>query len=151
MTCRCNVCLPDTKKKLAKAYLRDAGFYSYDAAADDEKPVMRWIGREVLRFLHEADVHVPFLLRIASVLHEVLGELYVNERTGAAEMELEEDDELDVTEEELAAEADEVPQMMEHAGMWENFLAYVEAAERTVDTIFRTTTPTAARSELSSS
>eukprot|EP00965_Chrysotila_dentata_P148683 4909792-Pleurochrysis_carterae.AAC.1 len=38
--------LPDTKKKLVKAYLRDSGFYSYDAAADDENPVMRWIGRE---------------------------------------------------------------------------------------------------------
>eukprot|EP00965_Chrysotila_dentata_P235441 6200755-Pleurochrysis_carterae.AAC.1 len=50
--------LPDTKKKLVKAYLRDAGFYSYDAAADDENPVMRWIGREVKRFLREADVHL---------------------------------------------------------------------------------------------
>eukprot|EP00965_Chrysotila_dentata_P024439 809129-Pleurochrysis_carterae.AAC.1 len=45
-------------------------------------------------------------------------------------MDLEEDDELAVTEEELAAEAEAVPQMMEHAGMWDNFLSYVEAAER---------------------
>jgi len=59
--------LPDSKKKLVKAYLRNAGFYSYDAAAaDEENPVMRWIGREVKRFLAEADVHVPFLLRVAA-------------------------------------------------------------------------------------
>eukprot|EP00965_Chrysotila_dentata_P075768 2503442-Pleurochrysis_carterae.AAC.1 len=38
--------LPDKKKKLVKAYLREAGFCLYDAAADDENPVMRWIGRE---------------------------------------------------------------------------------------------------------
>eukprot|EP00965_Chrysotila_dentata_P102452 3382062-Pleurochrysis_carterae.AAC.1 len=65
--------------------------------------------------LREADVHLPFLLRIASVPDEVLGNLVVNGKTSAAKMELEEDDELGVTEEELAAEAEAVPQMMKHA------------------------------------
>eukprot|EP00965_Chrysotila_dentata_P069291 2289936-Pleurochrysis_carterae.AAC.1 len=45
-------------------------------------------------------------------------------------MELDEDDELAVTEDEFAQECTEVPQMMEHAGMWDHFLAYVEAAEK---------------------
>ena len=66
----------DGKKKLVKAYLKKAGFYSYDAAADDkaESPVIRWIGREVKRFLAEAHEHLPFLLRIAACPPEVLDE-----------------------------------------------------------------------------
>eukprot|EP00965_Chrysotila_dentata_P155066 5123699-Pleurochrysis_carterae.AAC.1 len=67
---------------------------------------MRWIGREVKRFLREADVHLPFLLRVASVPDDVLGDLSVNQKTGAAENNLEEDDELGVTDKELAAEAE---------------------------------------------
>lgn len=47
--------LPDSKKKLVSRYLKEAGFYSYDAASDTDHPVARWIGREVKRFLHEAD------------------------------------------------------------------------------------------------
>ena len=59
-----------------KAYLRNAGFYSYDAAAaDEENPVMRWIGREVKRFLAEADVHVPFLLRVAAAPPDIMGDM----------------------------------------------------------------------------
>eukprot|EP00965_Chrysotila_dentata_P050343 1667747-Pleurochrysis_carterae.AAC.1 len=65
----------DAKKKLVKLYLRENGFYSYDAAADDENPVMRWIGREVKRFLREATVHLPFLLRVAAVPDSVFGNL----------------------------------------------------------------------------
>eukprot|EP00965_Chrysotila_dentata_P057609 1910602-Pleurochrysis_carterae.AAC.1 len=41
-----------------------------------------------------------------------------------------EDDELEPTAEELAQEEREEPQMVEHAGMWDHFLDYVEAAER---------------------
>eukprot|EP00965_Chrysotila_dentata_P120189 3974862-Pleurochrysis_carterae.AAC.1 len=37
---------PAKKLQLIKAYLKKAGFYSYDAAAEDENPVARWIGRE---------------------------------------------------------------------------------------------------------
>ena len=31
-----------------------------------DDPVKRWIGREVKRFLHEADQHLPFLLTLSS-------------------------------------------------------------------------------------
>lgn len=47
-------------------YLRDAGFYSYDANGYTDDPVQRWIGREVKRFLHETDHHLPFLLDLAA-------------------------------------------------------------------------------------
>ena len=57
----------DSKKKLVRNYLKSCGFYSYDAAAaEEENPVMRWIGREVKRFLAEAHIHVPFLLRVVA-------------------------------------------------------------------------------------
>ena len=57
-------------------YLRVSGFYSYDAAAaDEENPVMRWIGREVKRFLAEADIHLPFLLRVAAAPAEMDAEM----------------------------------------------------------------------------
>ena len=45
--------LPESKKKLVRDYLKEAGFYSYDAADDSDDPVKRWIGREVKRFLHD--------------------------------------------------------------------------------------------------
>eukprot|EP00966_Prymnesium_polylepis_P151013 3488607-Prymnesium_polylepis.1 len=54
--------LPNSSKKMISNYLKAAGFYSYDAASENEDPTAHWIGREVKRFLHEADRHVPFLL-----------------------------------------------------------------------------------------
>ena len=64
--------LQPKKKKIVKEYLRLAGFYSYDAAAaEEESPVMRWIGREVTKFLEAADLHLPFLLRVAAAPAEV--------------------------------------------------------------------------------
>jgi len=39
--------LPTLKKQHVRSYLREAGFYSYDATSDDEDPVKWWIGREV--------------------------------------------------------------------------------------------------------
>jgi len=66
--------LPDSKKKIVREYLKGAGYYSYDAAEDTEDPVKRWIGREIKRFLHEADEHLPFLLRLASTEEEVADE-----------------------------------------------------------------------------
>ena len=63
---------PDTvKRTVIKDYISEAGFYSYDAAADDEDPCKRWIGREVKRFLAEAHKHVPFLLNVAHAPVEV--------------------------------------------------------------------------------
>ena len=64
-------CCPDKNKVIARDYLKKAGFYSYDAAADDEDPVKRWIGREVKRFLQEAHIHLPFLLQLAAAPPEV--------------------------------------------------------------------------------
>ena len=121
--------LQPKKKKLVKEYLRLAGFYSYDAAAaEEESPVMRWIGREVKRFLQTADLHLPFLLRIASCPAELTDEI-------AEELEIdddgnigldEDDEELQPTEEELAAEEELLPDMMQCAEYWDNFLALVE-------------------------
>ena len=58
--------LQDSKKELVRNYFKAASFYSYDAAAVDENPTMRWIGREVKRFLEESHIHLPFLLRVAA-------------------------------------------------------------------------------------
>ena len=55
-------------------YLKEKGFYSYDAAADDEDPVSRWIGREVKRFLAEAHIHLPFLLQLCAAPPEMCEE-----------------------------------------------------------------------------
>ena len=53
-------------------YLIGCNFYSYNAADVEEDPVKRWIGREVIkRFLSEAHVHLPFLLRVAAAPPEV--------------------------------------------------------------------------------
>ena len=56
-------------------YLKKMGFYSYDAADVEENPVKRWIGREVKRFLSEADKHLPFLLQIAAAPTEICDEV----------------------------------------------------------------------------
>ena len=42
----------------------------------------RWIGREVKRFLSEAELHLPFLLQIAAAPPEVCEEVAATE-TGA--------------------------------------------------------------------
>eukprot|EP00965_Chrysotila_dentata_P073978 2442703-Pleurochrysis_carterae.AAC.1 len=50
---------------------------------------------------------------------------------GSAEVELDDDDELGVSDGDVEAEEAQEPQMMvQHAAMWDNFLAYVEAVER---------------------
>ena len=49
-----------------REYVRKCGYYSYNAADETEDPVKRWIGREVKRFLSEAHIHLPFLLRHAN-------------------------------------------------------------------------------------
>ena len=60
-------------------YLKAAGFYSYDAASVDEDPTAHWIGREVKRFLDEADKHVPLLLQVASAPADVCEDMALNE------------------------------------------------------------------------
>ena len=110
---------------------------------------MRWIGREVKRFISEAHIHIPFLLRLANAPPEVSGVYQEVELDGAllplplpsplspppslylcvpaedGAYQAHEDDELFLTPEELEAEAQEEPQMMAHAAMWDRYLAYV--------------------------
>eukprot|EP00965_Chrysotila_dentata_P011375 371562-Pleurochrysis_carterae.AAC.1 len=64
--------LPDSRKSLVRDYVKAANFYSYDpAAVDGEDPTSRWIGREVKRFIEEAETHLPFLLRLAAAPPDV--------------------------------------------------------------------------------
>ena len=59
--------MAETKQKIVRDYTRDAGFYSYNAAdVEAPDPSAKWIGREVKRFISQAHLHLPFLLRLAS-------------------------------------------------------------------------------------
>ena len=60
------------RRTLVAEYLKGCGFYSYDAAAVDDDPTSRWIGREVKRFLKEAHQHLPFLLRLGAAPAEAV-------------------------------------------------------------------------------
>ena len=62
---------------MVRNYLKAASFYSYDATVD-ENPVMRWIGREVKRFVAEAHIHLPFLLRIAAAPPDLTADMAAN-------------------------------------------------------------------------
>eukprot|EP00966_Prymnesium_polylepis_P153191 3538708-Prymnesium_polylepis.1 len=104
------------------AYLKAVGFYSYDATSVDEDPTAHWIGREVKRFLEEADKHVPFLLKIAAAPADVCDAL-AKHANHKGEQLMEDDDEYMVTEEELEHEEKEEPLMMKNAARWDNFLA----------------------------
>ena len=118
--------LQSSRKKIISNYLKAAGFYSYDAASEDEDPTSHWIGREVKRFLEEADKHVPFLLQVASAPADVSMEM--NDCTNAeGEQEMEYDDEYAPTEEDLEQEEREEPLMMRNAARWDNFLAVVRS------------------------
>ena len=120
--------LPQSKKKLVRAYLGAANFYSYDAASDEEDPVKRWIGREVKRFLEEAHVHLPFMLQIAAAPADVVDEVgeCVN---GDGEQTMDYDSEYEPDEETLAAEEREESLMLSNADVWDGFLAYVRAIQ----------------------
>eukprot|EP00965_Chrysotila_dentata_P215931 6189078-Pleurochrysis_carterae.AAC.1 len=81
------------------------------------EPLDAWIGREVKSILREAAVHLLFILRVAAVPDGLSGdELLENPTTGAMEMELENDDELGVTANELEQEEQDDPHVFEHAG-----------------------------------
>ena len=72
----CHENFPTSKNKMVRDYLRVQGFYSYDAASDDDDPVKCWIGREVKRFLLEAHIHLPFP-RLQQPQHSPLPLVYV--------------------------------------------------------------------------
>ena len=118
----------ESKKALLGAYFKEAGYYSYKAKADEgEDPVARWIGREVKRFLSEADLRLPLLLRLAAAPAEIADAASAAEITNdAGEIELEfEDDEEEPTVDEVEAEEREEGTMMKHANYWDDFLAWV--------------------------
>ena len=127
-----HACLPSRKKKLVAAYLKYCGFYSYDAAvADEENPVMRWIGREVKKFLAEADVHLPFLLRLAHAPAELVPEVVAGLVVGAEglQMDSDSDSEYEPTEQERQDEIDAGSTLEQDAQMWDNFIALVRAVQ----------------------
>lgn len=74
--------LPESNKKAVAAYLSEQHFYSYDAKSKDEDPCSHWIGREVKRFIKEASIHLPVLLRLAHAPADVVDEL--NEKLNGA-------------------------------------------------------------------
>ncbi|KAL1520725.1 hypothetical protein AB1Y20_022293 [Prymnesium parvum] len=120
--------LPDSKKKLVREYLKSQGYYSYAADADEDDPVKRWIGREVKRFLHEAHLHLPFLLQLAAAPLDVCGARASDLDADGREA-MDADDEFDPTSEELQAEAEAEPEMMSNADKWDHFLALVRLVE----------------------
>ena len=122
--------LPDSQKKLVSKYLKEAGFYSYDAADDSDDPVKRWIGREVKRFLHEADQHLPFFLRLASGRIDLSDSTAVDTNDAGEEvLDFGADDPFAPTAEEVAAEAEKPSLLQENAGYWDNFLRWVREIE----------------------
>ena len=90
-----------------------------------------WIGREVKRFLAQADIHLPFLLRIAAAPVDSVPETadWRNAK-GQQTLDSDSDDEYAVTEEEIAAEENEEALMLQNATRWDNFLGYVELDSR---------------------
>jgi hypothetical protein len=121
--------LQESSKKMISNYLKAAGFYSYDAASLDEDPTAHWIGREVKRFLDEAEKHVPFLLQIAAAPADVCDAI-AKHANSKGEQVMEEDDEYEVTEEEIEQEEKEEPLMMQNAARWDRFLALVQAIHK---------------------
>lgn len=121
--------LPNTLKVVVAQYLRAAGYYSYDADSDTDDPVKGWIGREVKRFLHEADQHLPFLLQLAAGQSDVSAEtLAATNENGEEEMDLS-GDEFEPTAEEVAAETSELPLLQLNAERWDTFLKWVAGIE----------------------
>ena len=122
--------LPDSKKKIVSTYLKAAGYYSYDAADDSDDPVKRWIGREVKRFLHEADQHLPFLLGLASSSIDVCEESEQCLNTaGEEEMDVSDDDDFNPTADEVAAEQQLESLQKLNATRWDRFLRWTAAIE----------------------
>eukprot|EP00966_Prymnesium_polylepis_P093014 2153033-Prymnesium_polylepis.1 len=121
--------LPDSKKHVVREYLKAAGYDSDEAASDEDDPVKRWIGREVKRFLHEADVHLPFLLGLASARIDTDPETEGHFNAAGEEMMDISDDEDAPTEEEVAAEQSREPLVLTNAKRWDDFLDWVRDDE----------------------
>ena len=101
----------------------------YDAASpDEEDPTSHWIGREVKRFIAEADKHIPFLLQVAASPIECIPETsaFVN---AAGQEEMEYDEEYSPTAEEIAQEKKEEPLMIKNAERWDHFFDLVRGMQ----------------------
>ena len=121
--------LPQSQKKLVAEYVKAAGFYSYDAADEGDDPVKRWIGREVKRFIHEADLHLPFLLRLSSGCIDVCDETAAHTNAaGEEEMDIS-DDEFAPTAEQVAAAEVEDSLLLKNSSRWDRFLSWVRDIE----------------------
>ena len=121
--------LPESKKKIVASYLKAAGFYSYDAADESDDPVKRWIGREVKRFIHEAHLHLPFLLSLSSREIDVSDEIAARTNdAGQEEMDIS-GDEFEPTDAEVDAEAEREPLVILNADRWDRFLSWVRDIE----------------------
>ena len=121
--------LPVSKRKILGEYLRSAGFYSYHADDESDDPVKRWIGREVKRFLHEADRHLPFMIQLASGPIDVCAETAAVSNAADEEAMDISDDEFEPTDEEVAAEAAEAPLVATTADRWDRFLNWTRSIE----------------------
>ena len=90
---------------------------------------MRWIGREVKRFLAEAHLHLPFLLRVAQSAPDTDGMDVNADEDG--NMQLEEDDELFLDDDDLEqAEHEHEDELALHASYWDHFLDMVRETQR---------------------
>ena len=120
--------LPDSKKMMVREYLKERGFYSYDAASDTEDPVKHWIGREVKRFIDEGHMHLPFLLQLAAAPADCCPEMEACANADG-EQEMDDDDEYAPTAADIAEEEKEEPLMMSNAGRWDHFLALARGSQ----------------------
>ena len=96
---------------------------------DSDDPVKRWIGREVKRFLHEADQHLPFLLSLSSGSIDMSPGTEGGENSdGEEEMDLS-GDEFEPTADEVTTEKAQAPLSVDVGAMWDRFLGWVRDIE----------------------
>ena len=119
--------LPESQKKIVAIYLKEQGFYSYDAADEGDDPVKRWIGREVKRFLHESDQHLPFLLRLAAGQIDLSDDSDLND---AGEEVMDVDGGMFApSDDEVENEESHPTLLVDNAVKWDNFLEWVSGIE----------------------
>ena len=94
---------------------------------------MRWIGREVKKFLAEAHLHLPFLLRVAFAPAELVPEVVAGVVVGAQGLEMDSDSDDSAGSDQEDSEAEQVGGLEAAAQYWDNFLALVAALQRPWD------------------
>ena len=116
--------LVESNKKIIAEYCVAHGFFSYNALSLKDDPVKTWIGREVKKFLAEAHVHLPFLLRVAASPIDVDADSTPAEAEGAG-MTFDDNDPYKPDDEDIQAEEDADTLLERNAGIWDNFLDWV--------------------------